>query len=230
MHPPCRFNLTEERQNNWTKVSRDTLVSFARQSNSTGTPSPQPLRRRHKVPYQGSNLIGGRVQREVAAVNNVDFGISEHPCDSFPARSGRTMIRICPRSRAAAVAFRASRLATSDRTPHWFGSRRTDRSGSRLGRADSENKTRRSRDRDRGAPRRDRFQHVAHARPRATRRLLRSAFSLAARSAQNARRVFHFCSQAFVVGNGVLHDQRLNSLRMRQYHAKADGAAVVLHV
>jgi hypothetical protein len=32
------------------------------------------------------------------------------------------------------------------------------------------------------------------------------------------------------VGDGVLHDQRLDSFRMRQDHAKADGAAVVLHV
>src|SRR5579859_2523334 len=41
---------------------------------------------------------------------------------------------------------------------------------------------------------------------------------------------FPICSQAAVVGDGVLHDQRFDSLRMLQCHAKADGATVVLHV
>ncbi len=38
------------------------------------------------------------------------------------------------------------------------------------------------------------------------------------------------CSQALVVGDGVLHDQRFDSLRVCQRHAKADRATVVLHV
>ena len=38
------------------------------------------------------------------------------------------------------------------------------------------------------------------------------------------------CSQALVVSDGVLYDERIDSLRVRQHHAKADGATVVLHI
>src|SRR5216684_1572499 len=37
-------------------------------------------------------------------------------------------------------------------------------------------------------------------------------------------------SQTFVVRNGVLNNERLDSVRMGQGHAKTHGAAVILHV
>ena len=62
------------------------------------------------------------------------------------------------------------------------------------------------------------------------RRLVRKCASLAARSAQKARRVFQICAEAVVVGDGVLDDERFNALGMREGHAETDRAAIVLHV
>ena len=59
---------------------------------------------------------------------------------------------------------------------------------------------------------------------------MRRALSLAARSAQKARRVFQFAPKPFVVCDGILHDEGFDSLRMRQRHPKTYRAAVILHV
>src|SRR3954447_9322468 len=61
-------------------------------------------------------------------------------------------------------------------------------------------------------------------------RFVRSAFSLAARSAQNARRVFPIRSQSLVMRYRVLYDERLDSIRMGQSYSKTNRAAVVLHI
>jgi len=58
---------------------------------------------------------------------------------------------------------------------------------------------------------------------------MRSALSLAARSAQKARRVFQFAPRPVLCAT-VLNDESLDPVRMGQGHAKTHEAAVILHV
>ncbi len=59
---------------------------------------------------------------------------------------------------------------------------------------------------------------------------MRSAVSLAARSAQKARRGFQFAPRSFVVRHRVLDDESFDAVRMSQGYAKTHGASIILHV
>src|SRR3984885_3796097 len=120
--------------------------------------SLEPVRRFHgqPCPMRSARRRGRELER------------SAPPCDSAPARRDQTRDRTYPRSPAGAAASRASMPAISDNLPHWFDSRRTGRSKSRPGRADRENKIRRSTNQDRIALPSDRFRDGAYASSSAT--------------------------------------------------------------
>jgi len=61
-------------------------------------------------------------------------------------------------------------------------------------------------------------------------RFVRSALSLAARSAQKGSPCLPIRPQAFVVCHRVLDDESLDAIAMCQGHAEAYRAAVILHV
>ena len=106
------------------------------------TPRGDPI----KAFAKAAIFVGGRVEREVPTVDDVDFGAWNIPAISFRPRLAQTMIRTCsPDYEELPVVFRAARPATSDRTPHWSGNRRKITADVGLAGPDSGNRTHRSR-------------------------------------------------------------------------------------
>jgi hypothetical protein len=78
---------------------------------------------RHKVQYQARDFIGLLVEREMAGVEQVDFGARQVPPERFGARRGKGGVVRAPTPPGSAAGARAVMPATPDRMRRWCDSR-----------------------------------------------------------------------------------------------------------